>query len=62
MIVGPTGGGKTAVLMALLSEMHFVPSSPESWYGLHRASGIAYAAQESWVQNATIRASSFACQ
>ncbi|KAE9396473.1 hypothetical protein BT96DRAFT_996727 [Gymnopus androsaceus JB14] len=55
MIVGPTGSGKTSVLMALLSEMHFVPSSPESWYGIPRASGIAYAAQESWVQNATIR-------
>ncbi|KAJ4490432.1 hypothetical protein J3R30DRAFT_3666905 [Lentinula aciculospora] len=55
MIVGPTGSGKTSVLMALLSEMHFVPSGPESWYGLPRASGVAYAAQESWVQNATIR-------
>ncbi|KAJ3774339.1 hypothetical protein FB446DRAFT_729352 [Lentinula raphanica] len=55
MIVGPTGSGKTSVLMALLSEMHFVPSSPESWYGLPRALGVAYAAQESWVENATIR-------
>ncbi|KAJ3931939.1 MAG: hypothetical protein NXY57DRAFT_961301 [Lentinula lateritia] len=55
MIVGPTGSGKTSVLMALLSEMHFIPSGPESWYGLPRASGVAYAAQESWVQNATIR-------
>ncbi|KAJ3799615.1 hypothetical protein GGU11DRAFT_858145 [Lentinula aff. detonsa] len=55
MIVGPTGSGKTSVLMALLSEMHFIPSSPESWYGLPRALGVAYAAQESWVQNATIR-------
>lgn len=58
MIVGPTGSGKTSVLMALLSEMHFIPSGPESWYGLPRASGVAYAAQESWVQNATIRVSS----
>ncbi|KIK51558.1 hypothetical protein GYMLUDRAFT_50501 [Collybiopsis luxurians FD-317 M1] len=55
LIVGQTGSGKTSVLMALLSEMHFVPSGPDSWYGLPRAGGIAYAAQESWVQNATIR-------
>ncbi|KAF5346100.1 hypothetical protein D9757_014021 [Collybiopsis confluens] len=55
MIVGPTGSGKTSVLMALLSEMHFVPAGPDSWYGLPRAGGVAYSAQESWVQNATIR-------
>ncbi len=55
VIIGPTGSGKTSVLMALLSEMHVMPSSPDSWYGLPRASGVAYAAQESWFQNATIR-------
>ncbi|KAF5361344.1 hypothetical protein D9757_012330 [Collybiopsis confluens] len=55
MIVGPTGSGKTSVLMALLSEMHFVPAGPDSWYGLPRAGGVAYSAQESWAQNATIR-------
>ncbi|KAF9078326.1 hypothetical protein BDP27DRAFT_1412327 [Rhodocollybia butyracea] len=55
ILIGSTGGGKTSCLMALLSEMHFIPSGPESWYGLPRASGVAYAAQESWVQNATIR-------
>ncbi|KAJ7462775.1 P-loop containing nucleoside triphosphate hydrolase protein [Mycena galericulata] len=55
LIVGPTGSGKTSLLMALLGEMHFVPSGPTSWYNLPRAKGIAYAAQESWVQNETIK-------
>ncbi|PPQ81919.1 hypothetical protein CVT24_010441 [Panaeolus cyanescens] len=55
LIVGPTGAGKTSVLMALLGEMHYNPSSADSWYHLPRAGGIAYAAQESWVQNDTIR-------
>ncbi|KAH7907307.1 P-loop containing nucleoside triphosphate hydrolase protein [Hygrophoropsis aurantiaca] len=55
LIVGPTGSGKTSMLMALLGEMHFIPSDPTSWYGLPRSEGVAYAAQESWVQNETIR-------
>ncbi|KAG9126177.1 hypothetical protein FRC07_004584 [Ceratobasidium sp. 392] len=55
MIVGPTGCGKTSLLMALLGEMHFVPSVPDSWFGLPREGGVAYAAQEAWVQNETIR-------
>ncbi|KAH7913221.1 hypothetical protein BJ138DRAFT_1059515 [Hygrophoropsis aurantiaca] len=55
LIVGPTGSGKTSVLMALLGEMHFTPSDPTSWFGLPRDGGVAYAAQESWVQNETIR-------
>ncbi|KAG8697036.1 hypothetical protein FRC09_008111, partial [Ceratobasidium sp. 395] len=55
MIVGPTGCGKTSLLMALLGEMHFVPSAPDSWFGLPREGGVAYAAQEAWVQNETIR-------
>ncbi|CAE6448544.1 unnamed protein product [Rhizoctonia solani] len=37
--------------------MHFVPSSPDSWFSLPREGGIAYAAQEAWVQNETIRVS-----
>jgi hypothetical protein len=36
-------------------EMHFIPSSPDSWYNLPRSSGVAYAAQESWVLNETIQ-------
>ncbi|KAF7348331.1 Multidrug resistance-associated ABC transporter protein [Mycena sanguinolenta] len=55
LVIGPTGSGKTSLLMALLGEMHFIPSSPDSWYNLPRNSGVAYAAQESWVLNETIR-------
>ncbi|KAJ7367252.1 P-loop containing nucleoside triphosphate hydrolase protein [Mycena albidolilacea] len=55
LVVGPTGSGKTSLLMALLGEMHFIPSSPNSWYNLPRDRGVAYAAQESWVLNETIR-------
>ncbi|KAF8803433.1 multidrug resistance-associated ABC transporter [Phlegmacium glaucopus] len=55
LIVGPTGSGKTSILMALLGEMHFIPSTVDSWYNLPRQGGVAYAAQESWVQNETIR-------
>ncbi|KAF8610181.1 P-loop containing nucleoside triphosphate hydrolase protein [Ceratobasidium sp. AG-I] len=55
MIIGPTGCGKTSLLMALLGEMHFVPGAPDSWFALPREGGVAYAAQEAWVQNETIR-------
>ncbi|KAF9261735.1 hypothetical protein L218DRAFT_1001520 [Marasmius fiardii PR-910] len=55
MVIGPTGCGKTSLLMALLSEMHFIPNAPDSWYNLPREEGVAYAAQESWVLNATIK-------
>lgn len=37
--------------------MHFIPSSPVSWYNLPRGGGVAFAAQESWVLNETIRVS-----
>lgn len=55
IVVGPTGSGKTSLLMALLGEMHFMPSSPSSSFNLPREGGVAYAAQESWVQNETIK-------
>ncbi|KIY46182.1 P-loop containing nucleoside triphosphate hydrolase protein [Fistulina hepatica ATCC 64428] len=55
LITGPTGSGKTSLLMALLGEMHFVPTTPNSWYNLPRDGGVAYAAQESWVLNETIK-------
>ncbi|KAK7064563.1 ATP-binding cassette transporter [Favolaschia claudopus] len=55
LVVGPTGSGKTSLLMALLGEMHFIPSGPSSWYNLPRDKGVSYAAQESWVQNETIK-------
>ncbi|PPR05406.1 hypothetical protein CVT24_008020 [Panaeolus cyanescens] len=55
MIIGPTGSGKTSLLMALLGEMHFIHDMPDSSFNLPREGGVAYAAQESWVQNETIR-------
>jgi ABC-type multidrug transport system fused ATPase/permease subunit len=55
LIVGPTGSGKTSILMALLGEMHFTPAGSGSWFNLPRDCGIAYAAQESWVQSETIK-------
>ncbi|KAK7461891.1 hypothetical protein VKT23_008323 [Stygiomarasmius scandens] len=48
LVIGETGSGKTSLFMALLSEMHFIPSGPDSWYNLPRDGGVAYAAQESW--------------
>ncbi|KAI0270713.1 P-loop containing nucleoside triphosphate hydrolase protein [Gloeopeniophorella convolvens] len=56
LIVGPTGAGKTSVLSALLGEMHFHPHDAGSYVSLPRQGGIAYAAQEGWVLNDTIRA------
>lgn len=55
LILGPTGSGKTSMLMALLREMHYIPLSQDSWVNLPRKSGVAYAAQESWIQNDTIK-------
>ena len=55
LIIGPTGSGKTSVLMALLGEMHQISSSPDSWVNLPREHGVAYAAQESWVLSDTIK-------
>ncbi|PPQ71819.1 hypothetical protein CVT26_007733 [Gymnopilus dilepis] len=55
LIVGPTGSGKTSILMALLGEMHFIPLFADSWSNLPREDGIAYAAQETWVQHDTIK-------
>ncbi|KAJ4501458.1 P-loop containing nucleoside triphosphate hydrolase protein [Lentinula lateritia] len=55
LIVGPTGSGKTSLLLALLGEMHFVPTGSDSYYNLPREGGVSYAAQESWIKNDTIR-------
>lgn len=41
--------------MALLGEMHFKGEAIDSFVNLPRGGGIAYCAQEAWVQNATIR-------
>ena len=48
LVVGPTGAGKTSLLMALLGEMHYVPAGPDAFVSLPREGGVAYAAQESW--------------
>ncbi|KAF6747848.1 multidrug resistance-associated ABC transporter [Ephemerocybe angulata] len=55
LIIGPTGSGKTSLLMALLGEMHFSPTPPDSAFSLPRAGGVSFAVQESWVQNETVR-------
>ena len=39
----------------LIGEMHFIPLTADAWFNLPRKGGVAYAAQESWVQNETIR-------
>lgn len=51
--------GKTSLLLALLGEMRYYPQSPASFVRLPREQGIAYAAQEAWIQNATIKVSPF---
>ncbi|KAH7101269.1 ATP-binding cassette transporter [Auriculariales sp. MPI-PUGE-AT-0066] len=55
VIVGPTACGKTSLLLALLGELHFEPETLSSWYQLPRKGGVAYAAQEAWVLNETVR-------
>ncbi|KAJ7581129.1 P-loop containing nucleoside triphosphate hydrolase protein [Mycena floridula] len=55
LIAGPTGSGKTSILLALLGEMHFIKTDSNSWFNLPRKGGIAYVAQEGWVLNETIK-------
>ncbi|GJJ77882.1 hypothetical protein EMPS_10241 [Entomortierella parvispora] len=62
VIVGPTGSGKSALLLALLGELEreegamFMPRLDYSENkATDRGSGIAYAAQTAWLQNTTIR-------
>ncbi|KZO91773.1 P-loop containing nucleoside triphosphate hydrolase protein [Calocera viscosa TUFC12733] len=52
VIVGPTGSGKSSLLLALLGEMPVV----EGQFCLPRLPrGIAYVAQSAWLRNATVR-------
>ncbi|KAF9384340.1 hypothetical protein CPB97_005742 [Podila verticillata] len=67
LIVGPTGSGKSALLLSLLGELDRLEGTvylPRLDYGDRhkrsrehkaRGSGIAYVAQTAWLQNATIR-------
>ncbi|GJJ15091.1 hypothetical protein Clacol_009366 [Clathrus columnatus] len=59
LVVGPTGSGKTSLLMALLDgiyrhlgEMHYSPIGDDSGFQLPRDKGIALVVQEGWVQSA----------
>ncbi|KAI8919432.1 P-loop containing nucleoside triphosphate hydrolase protein [Powellomyces hirtus] len=60
LICGVTGAGKTSMIYALLGEMnrtagesHLLASDPQS--GLASTTSVAFAAQQSWLMNATIR-------
>jgi ABC-type multidrug transport system fused ATPase/permease subunit len=55
LIIGPTGCGKSSLLLALLGEMHCVPAERGAWINVPRGRGLAYCAQESWVQSMSIR-------
>ena len=37
--------------------MYYLPRGPGSWYNLPNHLGVAYAAQEHWVFNATVKVS-----
>ncbi|KAF9196565.1 hypothetical protein BGZ49_002755 [Haplosporangium sp. Z 27] len=62
LIVGATGSGKSALLLALLGELERLEGQvymPRLDYGSESAnehgSGIAYVSQTAWLQNSTIR-------
>lgn len=57
LVVGPTASGKTSLLLALLGELHYIPSVviDDSWYNLPRDAGVSFCAQEPWILNETIK-------
>ncbi|RKP09575.1 P-loop containing nucleoside triphosphate hydrolase protein [Thamnocephalis sphaerospora] len=62
VVAGPTGSGKTSILMALLGEMRCTSGKvliPRRTNGDHFFSGsidnVAYVAQQAWLQNLSIR-------
>lgn len=62
IIAGPTGCGKTSLLLGLLGEMIFEPLEKDGYFILPRAGGIALATQDPWVSAGTIRSNiTFGC-
>ncbi|KAJ9106750.1 hypothetical protein QFC19_003062 [Naganishia cerealis] len=55
LINGPTGCGKTSLLMALLGEMEQVPRNVEACVHLPRAQGVALCMQNAWVMEGTVK-------
>ncbi|KAK5668380.1 Transporter of the ATP-binding cassette (ABC) [Batrachochytrium dendrobatidis] len=58
VVYGPTGGGKSSLLMAILGEMHLKHGGGVHLGELQKGDQhlpIAFASQQSWLQNATIR-------
>lgn len=66
IVCGPTGSGKTALLMALLGEMElvagqvFLPRSIDGRRTINLDTGlvtdqVAFVAEQAWLQNATVR-------
>jgi hypothetical protein len=43
------------MLTIFAGEMHASPLEEGGWFNLPRTGGVAYAAQESWVQSGTIK-------
>ncbi|ORX95055.1 hypothetical protein K493DRAFT_329810 [Basidiobolus meristosporus CBS 931.73] len=57
LIAGPTGAGKSSMLMGLLGEMNLIDGSiyiPKRSGG-RNGTGVAYVSQQAWLQNDTIR-------
>ena len=48
-------GSLTDQVSTCAGEMYDNPHDVTSWYNLPRSGGVAYASQESWVLNATIK-------
>lgn len=47
--------GKCASLTVSLGEMHYSPIADDSGFRLPRDGGVAFVAQEGWVQSGTIK-------
>ena len=56
VVVGAVGSGKSALLLAMLGEMHGSSAAPRV------AGSVAYTAQDPWITNATLYFLSSGCQ